>query len=368
MSSETVVERISAKDLDPDEFVRRFVAENTPVILTDALSEPWLRACNWTPQSFAELAPKDLQVKVAPLMADGRDKWIENADLWPGAQDAERLPGVLHTDRVLAVAASRIEVSIEDYVASLRGEGSLPSLYADGANNMEHSFSFLADELPGYPDIGSSLLYKTVMLWLGGLTLSTLHFDNYENLFAQLVGEKEFVLCPPHDSSKLVDGRLRKVYASWSTEDGSFQRSSSGISNESVINYAAYDIDAPTAEYAERAAKLHRTVVRVCPGEILYLPFGWWHQVRAVPAENGLCAAAATFFEPFFVRLQPKALPKIGRLIPNPKYRKLCERLHLGESSEEEEDATPVSKVAVTPEMTAGYETSHPPVLSTLPA
>merc|ERR1711865_467315 len=175
--------------------------------------------------------------------------------------------------------------------------------------------------------------------------LSTLHFDNYENLFAQLVGEKEFVLCPPGDSSKLCDGRLRKVYASWCSEDGSFQRVESGISKEAVMNYAAYDIDAPSAEYAERASKLRRTVVRVRAGEILYLPFGWWHQVRAVPDENGLCASMAYFFDPFFVRLQPKGLTKVGPLLPNPKYRKLCERLHLGDSSDEEGERDARGKV-----------------------
>jgi jumonji domain-containing protein 7 len=354
MNSGEVIERISAKGLDPDDFVRQYVAENTPVILQDALPEAWDHALTWTPERLAELAEKDLHVRVAPLMADGRDKWIENADLWPGAQDAEPLPGILHTDRVLAVAAARIDVPIADFVASLRGEGSLPSLYADGANNFDHSFSYLASDLPGALDIGDSLLFKTLHLWLGGRTLSTLHFDNYENLFAQLVGEKEFLLCPPGDANKLVDGRLRKAYASWCAEDGSFQRAASGISNEAVMNYAAYDIDAPPVEYAERAAKLRRSLVRVRAGEVLYLPFGWWHQVRAVPGENGLCASAACFYEPFFVRLQPKALTKVGPLLPNPKYRKLCERLHLGDSSDEEESEAANSKTS-----TGGYNSGQ---------
>lgn len=334
------VVRISAKDLDADTFVTRFVAENTPVIITDALSDAWSGPLSWTPSKLQELAPDNLQVRVAPLMADGRDKWIESAELWPGVEKVKPLPGILHTDRVLAVAAARINVPIQDFVASLRGDGSLPSLYADGANNFQHSFSFLASQLPTSLDLGASLLFKTVHLWLGGKTHSTLHNDNYENLFVQLVGDKEFTLCPPGDSSKLVDGRLRKVYASWRQEDGSFERTASGISDEAVLNYAAYNIDSPPPEYVEQASNLRRTTIRVKAGEIFYLPFAWWHEVRAVPAEDGLCASAAFFYDPFFVRLQPKAQTKPGPIVPNPKYRKICERLGLNDSSDEEDDAT----------------------------
>lgn len=335
------IERISARGLTADDFVRRYVAENTPVILEDAMPESWAQLFSWTPESLVELAPSDASVKVAPLLADGRDKWVESADLWPGAKDLEMLPGIIHADRFIAVAASRIDVPIRDFAASLRGASpTLPNLYADGASNLEQTFGFLKGLFPEPPDVGKSLLFRKVDLWLGSHTLSTLHFDNYENLFAQLVGAKEFVLCPPSDTSKLVDGRLRKAYASWSAEAGGcgrFDRCTEGISNEAVLNYAAYDIDAPPPEYAERAAKLHRTTVRVRQGEVLYLPFGWWHQVRALPAEHGLCASAASFFEPFFCRFQPKNFTKPGPVIPNPKYRKTCDRLGLNDSDDEDD-------------------------------
>eukprot|EP00747_Dinoflagellata_sp_TGD_P031306 gnl/TRDRNA2_/TRDRNA2_135197_c0_seq1.p1 gnl/TRDRNA2_/TRDRNA2_135197_c0~~gnl/TRDRNA2_/TRDRNA2_135197_c0_seq1.p1 ORF type:complete len:410 (+),score=95.91 gnl/TRDRNA2_/TRDRNA2_135197_c0_seq1:48-1277(+) len=333
-----VVQYISALDLSPDEFVRRYVAENTPVILTDCLSsEAWARAREWTPERLAELAPPGSCVHVAPLQADGRDKWLESADLWPGAAELEPLPGIVHPDRILAVAAARIDVSVDDFAASLHGRGPLPALYADGASNFDKSFGFLAKDLPGPPAVGDSLLFKRLDMWLGSRTFSTLHFDNYENLFAQLVGEKEFLLMPPGDTSRLVDGRLRKAYLSRREEDGVYERRASGLSDEAVMNYAAYDIHAPPAEYAERAGKLRRTVVRVRAGEVLYLPFGWWHQVTATPAEHGLCASAAFFFEPFFVRLQPKALAKAGPLLPNPKYRELCARLGLDDSDDDEQ-------------------------------
>mmetsp|Transcript_30878 Transcript_30878/g.96063 ORF Transcript_30878/g.96063 Transcript_30878/m.96063 type:complete len:362 (+) Transcript_30878:49-1134(+) len=340
MCTGEVIQHASARDLTPDEFVRRYVAENTPVVLEDALSEAWSRALAWTPDGLAELAPPGATVRVAPLMADGRDKWVEDAGLWPGAGELEALPGVIHADRVLAVAAARVDVPVGAFAASLRGEGPLPALYADGASNLEHSFGFLAGDLPGPPEVGASLAYRRTDLWLGSRTLSTLHFDNYENLFAQLVGEKEFLLCPPGDTQFLVDGRLRKAYARWSDEaGGSFARSAEGLSQEAVMNYAAYNVHDPPAEYAERASRLRRAVVRVRAGEILYLPFGWWHQVTAFPAEHGLCASAASFFEPFFVRLQPRSLPRPGPLLPNPRYRVLCERLGLGDSDDEADGA-----------------------------
>merc|ERR1712224_190496 len=72
--------------------------------------------------------------------------------------------------------------------------------------------------------------------------------------------------------------------------------------------------------------KLRPTKVRVREGEVLYLPFGWWHQVRGYPAANGLCASLAMYFDPFFVRVSPKGSSRLGVLVPNPKYRNLCER------------------------------------------
>merc|ERR1711963_1109016 len=82
----------------------------------------------------------------------------------------------------------------------------------------------------------------------------------------------------------------------------------------------------------------------VRPGEVLYLPFGWWHQVRAIPAQSGLCASAAFFYEPFFCRFQPRTLPRPGPVLPNPKYRTLCERLGLGDSDEEEAGGDPAGR------------------------
>ncbi|OLQ06196.1 JmjC domain-containing protein 7 [Symbiodinium microadriaticum] len=341
MRSGIAVERVAAADLTPDSFVQKYVVENTPVILTGALPKSWETALSWTPERLLEMAPTDAVVKVAPLPADGRDKWVESADLWPDSE-AEPLPGVVRSDVVLAVAASRIEVPMSDFVASLRGHQAMPACYADGAGNMQHSFSFLQSQLEGFPPLGESLIFNRTDMWLGGKTLSTLHFDNYENLFVQLVGEKEFVLCPPGDTDLLVHGRLRKAYATWEQTEsgkgtpGSFKRTSSGLSSEAVMNYAAYDLDNPPSEYAEQAAKLRRTVVTVRPGEVLYLPFAWWHQVQASPARCGLCASVAAFFAPFFVRLQPRSLSTTGPLLLNPKYRQLCQRLGLDSDSEDE--------------------------------
>mmetsp|Transcript_1689 Transcript_1689/g.4034 ORF Transcript_1689/g.4034 Transcript_1689/m.4034 type:complete len:340 (+) Transcript_1689:103-1122(+) len=338
MSNGIVVERVSAKDLTPDSFVQKYVVENMPVILTEALPTSWEPALLWTPEALLRMAPQ-ASVRVAPLRrSQGRDKWVESADLWPGAKDAEALPGVVETDVVLAVAASRIDVSMTDFVASLQGSTNLPAFYADGAGNMQHSFGFLQSELQGFPAIGESLIFSRTDIWLGGETLSTLHFDNYENLFVQLVGEKEFLLCPPGDTERLVRGRLRKAYATWEPREGEeggiFRRTAEGLSNEAVMNYAAYNIDDPPPEYAKDAAKLRRTVVTVRAGEVLYLPFAWWHQVRALPAACGLCASAAAFFAPFFVRLQPRTMTTTGPLLLNPKYRELCERLGLDSDSD----------------------------------
>merc|ERR1712216_424366 len=107
----------------------------------------------------------------------------------------------------------RITVPMTDFAASLWRERDLPKFYADGNDNLEQSFSFVAKDFPGPPlplnGPDPLLDYKRCDLWLGPGTVSELHFDNYENVFAQLVGDKSFLLFPPGDTKKLVDGRLR---------------------------------------------------------------------------------------------------------------------------------------------------------------
>lgn len=96
--------------------------------------------------------------------------------------------------------------------------------------------------------------------WIGPTrTVTPLHCDYDDNLFAQLWGRKRIFLAPPHHDTFL------------------YTREANPLLFGSPVDPEAPDFDAfPLA----RQAALVEIVVE--PGDMLYVPAGWYHQVRAL--------------------------------------------------------------------------------------
>jgi len=336
------VPRVSVDGLTPERFFAEYVVQNQPVVITDLLHD--CPAKQWTIDSLEKRAgASSAVIPVAPLSPSRRSSRIESVAEWPLPDAPEPLDGVLHADRLLVVSAAPVCLPFCEVLASLRSALENPkatTFYSDGASKSNvavgEPFDFLREDLPQAPQVGAHLIPKSTHLWLGGQTVSTLHVDNIDSLFCQLVGGKRFLLVPPADTEKLVDGRLRKAFKTWT--GAAFSREADGLSKSTVMNYAAYDIHAPLPAYEASAASLRRVHVTVCAGEMLYIPFGWWHEVTSVPCD-GLCASFTFIFEPLFVRVQPKHWTKLGPLSINPKYRRTLDDLGLASVVDDEDEA-----------------------------
>ena len=98
-------------------------------------------------------------------------------------------------------------------------------------------------------------------LWIGPAgTVSGVHFDLGNNLFAQIVGRKRFRLFPPSQSALLHYPDLT-------------QRSPQSL---------ALDVENPDFDRFPRFREARSIDVDLHPGEILFLPQLWWHHVRAL--------------------------------------------------------------------------------------
>ena len=95
---------------------------------------------------------------------------------------------------------------------------------------------------------------------------------------------------------------------------GCFSRERGAVSDETVINYLGVD----------RPAEMPTLAVQVCAGDMLYIPFGWWHEVSAEPDERaGICASASHFYHPYYCRLGGPSTTELAPMLTNPRYRHL---------------------------------------------
>lgn len=96
--------------------------------------------------------------------------------------------------------------------------------------------------------------------WIGpARTVTPLHCDFDDNIFAQIWGSKRIFLAPPHHDALL------------------YAREASPLLFGSPVDPEAPDLDRyPLA----RQAALVELIVQ--PGDLLYVPAGWYHQVRAL--------------------------------------------------------------------------------------
>ena len=226
-------------------------------------------------------------------------------------------PLVVDERQLLVVSATRVRMRLKKFFNLLRVDSKTAgsaTFYADGAGNMEHSFGFLREGFFSTPAFAEALELKRVDLWLGARTVSRMHFDNLDNVFAQVVGSKTFVLARPADGAACQGGkRLRKARQCY-THPGVFSREGGGVMHETVLNYLG----------VARPPTLPATAVTLGPGDLLYLPFGWWHEVHGhpEPIAGGLCASISHFYEPYYCRLGGKACKMLGPLMVHPRYCK----------------------------------------------
>jgi len=96
--------------------------------------------------------------------------------------------------------------------------------------------------------------------WIGpARTVTPLHCDYDDNIFAQIWGTKRIFLSPPHHDEFLYTSEAN-----------------------SLLFGSPFDPEAPDFEKFPLARQAAMVECIVNPGELLYVPAGWYHQVRAL--------------------------------------------------------------------------------------
>jgi hypothetical protein len=96
--------------------------------------------------------------------------------------------------------------------------------------------------------------------WLGPAgTVTPLHCDYDDNIFAQIWGTKRIFLSPPHHDKFLYTSEAN-----------------------AILFGSPFDPEAPNFEKFPLARQATMIECIVNPGDLLYVPAGWYHQVRAL--------------------------------------------------------------------------------------
>lgn len=105
-------------------------------------------------------------------------------------------------------------------------------------------------------------------IWIGNETVTRVHYDLNQNLICVVAGKRRVMLYPPE--------QLPNLYP------GPFDRTIGGVpvgmvdpENPDLERYPRFALAQDAVQVAELAA-----------GDVLYIPFGWWHQVRSLSRFN----------------------------------------------------------------------------------
>ncbi|UDF05537.1 cupin-like domain-containing protein [Asticcacaulis sp. AND118] len=130
----------------------------------------------------------------------------------------------------------------------------------------------IARQMPGFGGENRLDLLPDVAprIWVGNAVVTRTHYDLNDNIACVVAGRRRFSLFPPE--------QLPNLYP------GPYERTIGGVPVSMV------DIDKPDLDryphFAE--AQAARIDVELEPGDAIYIPYGWWHQVRSLSPFNVL--------------------------------------------------------------------------------
>lgn len=228
--SDLTIERRS--NVSRAEFLEKYYAANRPVIITDVM-KGWKALSLWNPEYFRQQCGEMIVEITAGRESD-----------------------------------KRYEVNLEEHRAQIRFRDYIDAVVNGGASNdyylVANNFFFkqegakrLYDDFEQFPEyLDHSDLGEYGSLWFGPAgTITPLHHDVMNILVAQVLGRKRFTLIPSNQAHLLY--------------------------NEKGV-FSEVDVENPDLEQHPMFKDAGSLQIVLEPGEVLFIPVGWWHHVRAL--------------------------------------------------------------------------------------
>ena len=235
--------------MDRDRFEREIVPKGEPAVFRGLVADwPPVRAAKDGPEALAEMlrfaaTDEPFQAWIAPPEVEGRFNY--NADF-----------SGFNFERKLATLDQLLDLLLHQI-----GQDKPHCMYAGGIPIQKH----LPQLVPNIPVPMLDMARETLIsLWVGNRTHTATHWDQSQNLACVVAGRRRFTLFPPEQLKNLYVGPLE------------FTPAGQPIS--------LVDIDTPDLETYPRFADALKAARRaeLGPGDALYIPALWWHDVLSL--------------------------------------------------------------------------------------
>jgi hypothetical protein len=237
----------------PDAFLREIVEPCQPVVLRGLVSD-WaaVQAGAHSPTALKDyLLQSDAGEQVEAFFGERRiaGKYYYNDNLQGFNFERRRMRFAAAVETIAATLDQPDTPSM--YVGSVPTDHCLPGFSA------KNPMPFLAPGIAG-------------RIWLGHASNVSAHYDAFDNVACVIAGTRRFTLYPPEAISHLYVGPVDNTMAGQPV---------------SLAASAAPD-DARFPLFREVREKA--LVADLVPGDAMYIPKLWWHQIEATAAFNGL--------------------------------------------------------------------------------
>ena len=245
---------IAGSDLEPARFQQQIVRESRPVVIRGLVADwPVVKAARGSPRALRDyLAAFDAGGHVEVFIGDPaiRGKYYYNPGL-QGFNFERRTMKLIEAVDCILEALDRPDAR-SVYVGSVPTGDYLPAFAA--GNPM--------------PLAGSGAGPR---IWLGTAANISSHYDTFDNLACVIAGQRRFTLYAPELIGRLYVGPLENTM---SGPPVSLAASAAAAGDKQFPLFE---------EIRDQALK-----VQLEPGDALYLPKLWWHQVESIAPFNGL--------------------------------------------------------------------------------
>eukprot|EP00118_Oscarella_pearsei_P018058 m.182497 g.182497 ORF g.182497 m.182497 type:complete len:482 (+) comp39295_c0_seq9:3846-5291(+) len=304
------------------EFFMEYLRRSRPVVIEKAAAN-WTAMKKWTMDFLRKsFGHERVHVKLAP---GGEFEGCEEVKGW---EDHGRfhVPDTVYEKLpfpdLVVVRPATLDINFSDFLNMVVGnvkEGyrvNNVSAYLEYSSIPEYmpKLEVDIDELPFMKGV---LERQHLNMWLSdGNTLGKLHFDPFDNLLCQLSGTKHVTLFEPHDNTRLYESHIPEAKLGFDKLTGDFERRTLLDSTSMVMS--PVDIKKPDLERFPAFAQVAPMQCTIHPGDVLFMPAFWWHEVQSTPdQEEHRNMAVNYWYEPFLT----KEFPCPGcKLDVNPAY------------------------------------------------